>query len=242
MNTTKQLTRSAGRMHTQIDWLDGYHSFSFGHHHDPERMGFGPLRVVNDDRIAPSGGFPSHPHRDMEIVTIVLEGQLEHKDNMGNGRIIEAGDIQYMSAGTGVIHSEFNPSADRPVHLMQIWIEPSELGLEPRYADQRLASAELDTWHLLLSRDGREGSMAIHQDAELRSVTLATGASIDYVTKRVGRGLWLFVIEGEVHADGDTLATGDSLAVVDLDALTLKSVGESSAKVLLFDVPMGIVN
>jgi redox-sensitive bicupin YhaK (pirin superfamily) len=188
MNTTKQLTRSAERMHTQIDWLDGYHSFSFGHHHDPERMGFGPLRVVNDDRVAPSGGFPSHPHRDMEIVTIVLEGELEHKDSMGNGRTIQAGEIQYMSAGTGVIHSEFNPSADRSVHLMQIWIEPSEIGLKPRYADQRLASAELNTWNLLLSSDGRAGSMAIRQDAELRSATLAAGASIDYAPKGLGEG------------------------------------------------------
>lgn len=238
MTIQKQLTRSNERMHSQHGWLDSRHSFSFAGHYDPERMGFGPLRVVNDDIIAPGGGFPSHPHSDMEIVSLVLDGQLEHKDSMGNGSVIQAGDIQYMSAGTGVVHSEFNPSGDQPVHLMQIWIQPREKGLEPRYADQRIIGDTDNEWNLILSPDGRNGSMAIRQDAELRTVRLTEGASIDYAPQGEGRGLWIFVIEGEIDVGGETLAQGDSLALAEVEALDLKQSGTGAAKVMLFDLPI----
>lgn len=234
MKTIKQITRSDERMHSKIDWLDSRHSFSFGGHYDPERMGFGPLRVVNDDRVAPGGGFAPHPHRDMEIISIVLDGQLQHKDSLGNGRVIQAGDIQYMSAGSGVTHSEFNPSAEKPVHFIQIWIQPNAKGLEPRYADQPLVGVEDNTWSLVLSPDGRDGSMAIRQDVALRTVQLSAGATIEYGAVATGRGLWVFVIEGVIELDSETLKAGDSLALTGVDALSLRAV--EATKVLVFDV------
>ncbi len=233
---TKQITRAKERGHTRIDWLDGWHSFSFGHHYDPARMGFGALRVVNDDRIQPKGGFAPHPHRDMEIVTIVLAGQLEHKDSMGNGRIIRAGEVQYMSAGTGVTHSEFNPSSDTEVHLMQIWIQPMQTGYAPRYADQPLVGADKNMWTLIFSADGRGGSVAIRQDAELRSVELESGARIDYAPRDGSRGLWLFVIDGEVEVVGERLGPADSIGLNGVETLWIRSAAD--AKLLLFDVPM----
>ncbi len=240
MIATKQITRSNERMHTKIDWLDSNHSFSFGGHYDPERMGFGPLRVVNDDIVAPGGGFPAHPHQDMEIISIVWEGQLEHKDSMGNGRVIQTGDIQYMSAGSGVVHSEFNPSSETSVHFMQIWIEPNAKGLEPRYADQPIIGEVDNEWKLILSPDGREDSMAIRQDVELRSVLLDEGASVRYSPRSDGRGLWLFVIDGEVAVFGDSLATGDSLALSGAEDLELRNNSGRQAKVMLFDVPFEV--
>lgn len=236
MTTTLQITRSTERMHTKLDWLDSRHSFSFGAHHDPQRMGFGPLRVVNEDRVAPGGGFPSHPHSDMEIISIVLDGQLEHKDSLGNGRIIEAGDIQYMSAGSGVVHSEFNPSNEKPVHFMQIWIQPNARGLEPRYADQPIIGETANTWKLILAPDGREGSMAIRQDVELRSAMITSGTSLDYASSSSQRGLWLFVLAGDVNAVGETLSQGDSLAISGINSLTVQSIGAGNAKILIFDV------
>ena len=235
---TKQITRSEERMHTKIDWLDSHHSFSFGGHYDPERMGFGPLRVVNDDIVAPGGGFPSHPHRDMEIISIVLEGQLQHKDSLGNGRVIQTGDIQYMSAGSGVVHSEFNPSQTDPVHFMQIWIEPNAKGLEPRYADQPIIGEKENDWKLILSPDGRDGSMPIRQDAELRTAQIVAGGSLDYAPVAEGRGLWVFVLDGDVVVDGEHLSKGDSLALRGAADLSFEAM-ESTAKVMLFDVPLG---
>ena len=223
-------------MHTNIDWLNSRHSFSFGGHYDPERMGFGPLRVVNDDIVGPGGGFPSHPHSDMEIISIVLDGQLAHKDSMGNGRVIETGDIQYMSAGSGVVHSEFNPSDDKPVHFMQIWIQPNAKGLEPRYADQPIIGETENKWKLILSPDGRDGSMAIRQDVELRTVQLAENSVISYAPRSAERGLWLFVLEGEVSADGERFAKGDSLAINGLDSIDIQHQGNEPAKVMLFDL------
>lgn len=238
MNKFQQITRADERMHSNHGWLKSHHSFSFAGHHDPERMGFGPLRVVNDDVVAPGGGFPSHPHRDMEIISLVLEGQLGHKDSLGNGRLLKAGDIQYMSAGSGVVHSEFNPSADEPVHFMQIWIEPQERGLTPRYADRTILGSDDNAWHCLLSPDGHGGSIAIRQDAELRSVHLKHGASIDYGTTRAGRGLWLFVIAGEIEVAGEQLGAGDSLALGGFPMLTLSQASGGSSEVLLFDLPI----
>ncbi|NDV61966.1 pirin family protein [Puniceicoccales bacterium CK1056] len=234
----KQITRSGERMRSRFEWLDSRHSFSFGGHHDPERMGFGPLRVVNDDIVAPEGGFPAHPHRDMEIVSIVLEGQLQHQDSLGNGRVIRAGDVQYMSAGAGVVHSEFNPSADEPVHFMQIWIEPKAKGLEPKYADQPLVGAEDDEWSLILSPDGRDGSIEIRQDATLRTVRLKPGSTIGHETAGTGRGLWLFVVEGTVLSDGETYAAGDTVALSGTSGISIKNTGAEPAKVLLFDLPV----
>jgi redox-sensitive bicupin YhaK (pirin superfamily) len=231
------LTRSQERMHTEMDWLDSWHSFSFGGHYDPERMGFGPLRVVNDDRIAPGKGFGTHLHSDMEIVTLVLEGQLQHKDSMGNGRIIQTGDIQYMSAGTGVMHSEFNPSGDTPVHLMQIWIQPSQKGLEPRYADQSIMDGAANTWNLLLSPDGRNGSMEIRQDVTLSSASLEPHQTLSASTKE-DRGFWMFVLKGAVTVAGETLAMGDSAAIQGVETLNIESTGSGPARILLFDVPL----
>ncbi len=234
----KLLTRSQERMHSETDWLDSFHSFSFGGHYDPGRMGFGPLRVVNDDIIAPGKGFGMHPHRDMEIISLVLEGQLEHKDSMGNGRVIQTGDIQYMSAGTGVQHSEFNPSDTVPVHLMQIWIEPYEKGMAPRYADQPILGKVDNEWKLLLSPDGRDGSMEIRQDAELRSLQLGAGKCIGYATANRGRGFWLFVMEGEIEVAGEHLKKGDSLALSGISDLEMSTVGPENANLLLFDLPV----
>jgi len=225
-------------MHTKIDWLDSRHSFSFGGHYDPARMGFGPLRVVNDDRIAPGGGFPAHPHRDMEIVSLVLEGALAHKDSMGNGSTVRAGEVQYMSAGSGVVHSEFNPSETDSMRLLQIWIEPNANGLEPRYAEQPIVGETVDTWKLILSADGREGSVTIRQDAELRSAQLSPGAEIRHEPVGAGRGLWLFVIEGTVAAADETLGPGDSLAMAAVGDFDLSNPGNDPAKVILFDLPL----
>lgn len=233
------LTRSADRGRTRLDWLDSRHSFSFGGHFDPERTGFGPLRVVNEDRVAPGGGFPPHPHRDMEIVSIVRSGQLEHKDSLGNGRVIETGDIQYMSAGTGVVHSEFNPSDSESAHFLQIWIEPRERGLPPRYAERKLLAGEPGSWRLLLSADGREGSMAIRQDADLRSAVLRAGAELVHRPKGDLSGQWLFVLKGSVSASRETLAVGDSLAWETPEAFAVKNAGDAEAEVLLFSVPLG---
>ena len=234
----KLITRSAERMHTKIDWLDSHHSFSFGGHYDPERMGFGPLRVVNDDVVASGGGFPSHPHRDMEIISIVLEGQLEHKDSLGNGRVIQTGDIQYMSAGSGVTHSEFNPSEENPVHFMQIWIEPNAKGLEPCYADQSLVGSEDNQWSLVLSADGRDGAMAIRQDVELRTVRLLPESSVEYSNTKANRGVWVFVIEGAVAIGSDSLGAGDSVALEKVESIRLIAISDQPAKVMLFDVPL----
>ncbi|MGC6423551.1 MAG: pirin family protein [Lentimonas sp.] len=234
----KLITRSDERMHTNIDWLNSRHSFSFGGHYDPERMGFGPLRVVNEDIVAPGGGFPPHPHSDMEIISIVFDGQLEHKDSMGNGRVIQTGDIQYMSAGSGVTHSEFNPSQENPVHFMQIWIQPNAKGLEPRYADQPLVGVKDDEWSSVLSPDGRDGSIAIRQDVELRTVRLSPGASIDHSTDTKRRGLWIFVIQGSINVDAELLFQGDSLAINDTSSVSLTNSGDQPAKVMVFDLPL----
>lgn len=223
-------------MHSNLGWLNSRHSFSFGGHYDPERMGFGPLRVVNDDIVAPGGGFPSHPHRDMEIVSIVLNGELEHKDSLGNGRVIQAGDIQYMSAGSGVVHSEFNPSADKPAHFMQIWIEPREKGLKPRYADQPILGSIDNEWKLILSPDGREGAMAIRQDAELRTVRLTKGKSISHRAEGAGRGLWVFILKGAVAVADETLSQGDSLAISQVSKLDFSQRGSEIAQIMLFEL------
>lgn len=233
----KQITRNTERMRTQLGWLDSRHSFSFGGHYDLSRMGFGPLRVVNEDRVAPGGGFPSHPHRDMEIVSIVLEGRLEHQDSLGNGRVIVAGDIQYMSAGSGVTHSEFNPSQDQPVHFIQIWIEPHTSGLEPRYADRKLLPPQSNQWQLVLAPEAAAGAIALRQDVSLRSVRMDAGAEVAHPAVGANRKLWILVLDGTVTVAGETLSAGDSLGIEELPTGGLSFVAAMKpARVLVFDL------
>src|SRR5882757_9373081 len=191
-------TRKANdRGHAEHGWLDTYHTFSFAGYYDPEHMGFRSLRVINDDKVAPGGGFGTHPHRDMEIITYVLSGALEHKDSMGNGRVIRPGEVQYMAAGTGVQHSEFNPSKDEAVHLLQIWIQPDRKGVTPRYAEKSLKDSATGALRLVTSKTGRDGSIAIHQDADLWLGKLEPG---DQATHSLApaRHAWLHVAEGQI--------------------------------------------
>ncbi len=174
------LRKADERGHADHGWLNTYYTFSFADYHDPEHMGFRSLRVINDDTIAGGGGFGAHPHRDMEIITYILSGELEHKDSMGNGRVIRTGEVQYMAAGTGVAHSEFNPSPSQPVHLLQIWIQPDRKGVKPRYQEKSLADAPAGRWHLVVSKAGRDGSIAINQDADLYIAKLGAGDKVEH--------------------------------------------------------------
>ena len=183
------LRKANERGHADHGWLNSYHTFSFANYHDPRHMGFRSLRVINDDIVAPGAGFGEHPHRDMEIITYVLSGALEHKDSMGNGRIIRAGDVQYMAAGTGVQHSEYNPSATEPVHLLQIWIIPDRKGAKPAYADRSFADAPSGALTLIASQDGRADSMRINQDADVWLGKLSAGQQLDQTLRpgQIGR-------------------------------------------------------
>lgn len=228
-----KIRRSKERGHAEHGWLDSYHTFSFADYHDPKWMGFRSLRVINDDIVLPGKGFGTHPHRDMEIITYVLSGQLEHKDSMGNGRVIKPGDVQYMSAGTGVLHSEFNPSKDEAVRLLQIWIQPDKKGVTPRYAEKALADATTGTFHLAASKGGRDGSIAIHQDADLLVARLEDGQTVTHKIAG-GRAAWLHVATGEVTVNGAKLTDGDAAAVDGDTAITVKATKPS--QVLLFDL------
>ena len=220
------------RGRTAIDWLDSRHTFSFGDYYDLAHMGFRSLRVINDDRIAPGGGFGRHPHRDMEIVTCVLEGALEHRDSLGTGSVIRAGDVQRMTAGTGILHSEYNPSRAEPVHLVQIWILPERRGLAPGY--EQKAFGDLDNrLRLVASRDARDGALQIHQDAELYIARLKPGARVRHSFKD-GRLGWLQVARGSVQANGQKLEQGDGAALKGAGELALE--GQGDAEVLLFDM------
>src|SRR5208283_2649749 len=215
--------RNAGeRGHASFDWLDTWHTFSFADYHDAQHMGFRALRVINDDTIAGGGGFGTHPHRDMEIITYVLSGALEHKDSMGNGRIIRPGEVQYMAAGTGVEHSEFNPSPAEPVHLLQIWILPDRKSVKPTYAEKSFAGAATGKFHLAASKSGRDGSIPINQDADVFVGKLGAGDRIGY-TLKPGRHGWLQVADGGVVLNGLPLKTGDGAAVSDESKLVLES-------------------
>jgi hypothetical protein len=222
------------RGHFDHGWLDTYHTFSFASYHDPRHMGFRSLRVINEDRVKPAEGFGTHAHRDMEILTWVLEGALEHKDSMGNGSIIRPGDIQRMSAGTGVTHSEFNPSREEPVHLLQIWLLPRVRGLEPGYEEKRFPPEERrGGLRLIAARDGRDGAVTIHQDADLWTALLEPGESARHALEP-GRYAWLHVARGAVTANGVPLGAGDGAAVSGEEALEV--VASSSAEILLFDL------
>lgn len=225
--------RSNERGHVNHGWLDTYHTFSFSDYHDPAWMGFRSLRVLNDDVVMPGRGFGLHPHRDMEIITYVLSGSLEHRDTLGNGRVIGAGDVQYMSAGRGVQHSEVNPAKDEAVHLLQIWIQPDQRGATPRYDERSFASTATGKFHLVASQTGREGSIAIRQDAELWLGKFGAGQTS---THRVapGRNAWVHVAEGEITLNGHMLQAGDAAAVTDETALQLQASRPTQA--LLFDL------
>jgi redox-sensitive bicupin YhaK (pirin superfamily) len=221
------------RGHAEHGWLDTYHTFSFADYYDPQWMGYRSLRVINDDLVMPGMGFGAHPHRDMEIITYILSGQLEHKDSMGNGRVIQTGDVQYMAAGRGVQHSEFNPSNQEAVHLLQIWIQPDEKGVKPRYAEKSLRNAETGKLHLITSKTGRDGSIAIHQDADLWLAKMEAGQKISQPLAQ-GRHAWLHVAEGEVVLNGKTLSGGDAAAIDRETKLELSA--NKPSQVLLFDL------
>jgi quercetin 2,3-dioxygenase len=229
----KTIRRANERGHAEHGWLDTYHTFSFADYYDPEWMGFRSLRVINDDLVMPAQGFGMHPHRDMEIITYVLSGALQHKDSMGNGRIIRPGEVQYMAAGTGVLHSEFNPSKDEAVHLLQIWIVPESKGLKPHYAEKSLANASKGAFNLVVSKAGRDGSLAINQDADLYVAKLEPGNEVSHALKPA-RHAWVHVAEGEVRFNGDRLKAGDAIGLSDDTRLELSATKPS--QVLLFDL------
>ncbi|HMJ12310.1 MAG TPA: pirin family protein, partial [Polyangiaceae bacterium] len=215
-------------------WLDSYHSFSFADYYDPEHMGFRALRVINEDWIAPAQGFGRHPHRDMEIISYVREGALEHQDSMGNGSVMRPGDVQRMSAGTGVTHSEFNASQTEPVHLLQIWLLPSERGIEPSYEQKHFSAQEKQgKLRLVASPNGDDGSVTIHTDARLYAGAFGSGERAQYELAR-GRHAWVQVACGRVNVNGEELSAGDGAAVSDVGAVQLEGV--DGAEVLLFDL------
>ena len=220
---------------SKFNWLDSQHTFSFGDYMDPGNMGFSDLRVINEDRVVPGAGFGTHGHRDMEIISYVIEGELGHQDSMGTGSVIRPGDVQRMSAGTGIMHSEMNASKENPVHFLQIWILPEEKGIAPSYEQKHFApETRQDQWRLVGSRDGREGSVTIHQDVSLYAATLSEGKRLTYDLS-ANRKAWLQVVKGALQLDGQTLKAGDGIAFADLDSLSI--LGSSSeTEVLLFDL------
>jgi redox-sensitive bicupin YhaK (pirin superfamily) len=229
-----QVRKSDERGHAFHGWLDTYHTFSFAGYYDERFMGYRSLRVINEDRVQPGKGFATHPHRDMEIITYVLEGALEHKDSMGNGSVIRPGDVQRMSAGSGVLHSEFNPSKDDPVHLLQIWILPDKLGIKPSYEQTKFDRTEMNgSLRLIASPDGRDGSVTIHQDANVYVTVLESGKSIA-LPDTSKRHLWIQVARGEVKLGEHVLRAGDGAAVEGESDLVM--TGVEDADVVLFDM------
>ena len=227
------IIRSDTRGAAHHGWLNAKHTFSFADYHNPDRMGFGSLRVINEDRIEGGKGFGKHPHNDMEIVTYLIEGALEHKDSMGNGSLIRPGELQRMTAGTGIFHSEVNPTDDE-THLLQIWIVPEKTGLEPGY-EQKLFERQdkLNRWLLLGSRDGRDGSLTIHQDIDMSSTILDAGQSLEYAFAAGRRG-FLQVVKGQVQLGEEQLLAGDGVTIVDASSITVDALGD--AELILFDM------
>ncbi len=222
-----------GRSHT--DWLESRHTFSFADYVDPRHMGFGSLRVINEDVVAPARGFGRHPHRDMEILSYVIDGAIEHADSMGNGSVIRPGDVQRMSAGTGVLHSERNPSPSEPVHFLQIWIQPDQAGLPPGYEQKSFDAKEKhNVLRLIASRDGRDGSVTMHQDASLYATVLDAGAEAT-LALAPGRRAWVQIVRGEASLNGKALAIGDGAAAE--QELQLRVVGSpGGTELLVFDL------
>jgi len=228
------IRKSEERGHVKIDWLDSRHTFSFGDYYDPNHMAFHSLRVINEDHVAPGSGFGAHPHRDMEIVTYVLNGVLEHKDNMGNGSLINPGEVQRMSAGTGIVHSEFNHSKTEPVHLLQIWITPERKGITPGYEQRKFS---LDQKHnkfcLLASPTSRDDSVKIYQDAEISTAVLDENQELVYKI-RPKRHVWLQVARGSIKLNEQSLNAGDAAAVEEVETLHIQAKDKS--EILLFDL------
>ena len=229
------LRRGSERGYADHGWLRSFHSFSFADYYDPGHVEFGALRVINEDRVAPARGFGTHPHRDMEIVSYVLEGELEHHDSMGNGSVIRPGDVQRMSAGTGVLHSERNPSANAGVHFLQIWIKPDRLGVRPGYEQKHFTDAEKrGRLRLVVSPDGSEGSVRVHQDARMYA-GLFDGAEQATLTVGSGRRVYVHLVRGGLTVSGTTLSGGDALKLTDAPSVSL--AGGEQAEVLVFDLP-----
>jgi redox-sensitive bicupin YhaK (pirin superfamily) len=229
-----ELRKSGERGHANHGWLDSYHSFSFADYHDPRHMGFASLRVINEDVVQPGQGFGTHGHRDMEIITYILAGALEHKDSMGNGSIIRPGDVQRMSAGTGVRHSEFNPSPEELVHLLQIWIEPAVTGIAPGYEEKHFdAASKRGRLRLIAAGDGRDGSVTVHQDAAVYAALL-DGAEHATHALAPGRKAYVHVARGGVKVNGQALGAGDAVKISGEPAITLNN--GKDAEVLLFDL------
>lgn len=233
-----KIRKSADRGRASFGWLDSRHTFSFGEYYDPAHMGLGPLRVINDDRVAAAGGFDTHPHRDMEIVTYVLDGALAHKDSLGTGSVIRQGDVQRMSAGTGIRHSEYNASKTEPVHLLQIWIIPEAKGLTPGYEQKSFpADSKRGRLRLVGSRDGRDGSVTIHRNVDLYATLLDTGETVTHAIapERVG---WVQVARGSLVLNGERLEAGDGAAIEGAATLNIAGGPEADgpAEMLLFDM------
>jgi len=229
------IRRAAERGHAQHGWLDSYHSFSFADYYDARHMGFGPLRVINEDRVQPGTGFGTHAHRDMEIITYVLAGRLEHKDSIGTGSVIAPGDVQAMSAGRGVRHSEFNPSPAEATHFLQIWIEPNVTGVEPRYQQTRIPDdAKRGRLRLIASPDGSEGSVSIHQDARVYAA-LVTGDETASHRLAPGRRAYVHIVRGGARVNGAALSAGDA-AKIEREPTVRVDHGDD-AEILLFDLP-----
>ncbi len=230
-----EIRKSADRGPAEHGWLSSRHSFSFAGYHDPKHMGFGPLRVINEDRVQPGMGFGTHGHRDMEIISYVLDGALAHKDSLGTGSVIRYGDVQRMSAGTGVQHSEFNHSRSEPVHFLQIWIMPDRAGVKPSYEEKHFdADSKRGRLRLIASSDAREGSVLIHQDASLYASILDGEAPIEHALA-AGRLAYVHVIRGEITVNGVALAGGDALKLADEAKVVLTD--SKDAEILLFDLP-----
>ena|SRR5918996_1326119 len=229
-----KVRRSDDRGHTKLHWLDSRHTFSFGDYYDPKHMGFSHLRVINEDRVAPDAGFPTHSHRDMEIITYVLEGALAHKDSTSTSSVIRVGEVQRMSAGTGISHSEYNASQTEPVHFLQIWILPDETGLPPGY-EQKGFSLDKNRarWTLIAAKDGREGSVAVHQNVDVWAARFLPGEQAAFRLKP-GRRLWAQMARGGATLDGTPLRTGDGAAAMQEEILEFKAVED--AELLLFDL------
>lgn len=228
-----QLRYAEERGHANLGWLNSRHTFSFGHYYDPKHMGFGPLRVINDDHVVEGAGFDTHGHQDMEIISYVLEGALEHKDSLGTGSVIRAGDVQRMTAGSGIRHSEYNHSKTQGLHFLQIWIVPDTEGLDPGYEQKHFGDERRGTLRLVASKEGREGSVSIHQDMDLFATLLESEGVVTHALSP-SRRAWVQVADGSIKLNGEQLRPGDGAAIWDEEQITIEAT--SKAEVLLFDM------